>query len=52
MVICLSVLAALSAGDVSILEPADGAAYDGDWLTIKAVVDRSVPSALSTWGPR
>lgn len=39
MVICLSLLAVLSAVDISILEPADGAVYDGDWLTIRAVVE-------------
>ncbi|MDM7993538.1 MAG: PQQ-binding-like beta-propeller repeat protein [Candidatus Fermentibacter sp.] len=49
MVICLSLLAALSAVDVSILEPSDGASYDGDWLTIRAVVenDNSLPDSVT-----
>jgi len=39
MTACISLLAALSAVDVSILEPVDGGVYNGDWLTLRAIVE-------------
>ncbi|MFO7626646.1 MAG: hypothetical protein R6V62_05245 [Candidatus Fermentibacteraceae bacterium] len=33
------VMAVLSAADVTITQPADGGVYDGDWLTLNALVE-------------
>ncbi len=38
MAVCL-LLGILSAVSVSIIEPADGGVYDGDWLTLRAIVE-------------
>jgi len=35
----LPLLSVLAAVDVSIMEPADGGIYNGDWLTLKAIVE-------------
>ena len=40
MEFCL-LLGILSAVDVSIFEPADGGVYDGDWLTLRAIVQNN-----------
>ncbi len=47
MEVCL-LLGILSAVSVSIVEPADGGVYDGDWLTLKTIVENenSLPDSV------
>lgn len=47
MEVCL-LLGILSAANVSIVEPADGGVYGGDWLTLRAIVenDNELPDSV------